>query len=108
MGSRGEPAIRRLAVANHHAGEVLAEQIGGLRIAASRLDLVDGRLRGCRHPQPVEPAGDLPAGFVGRDDGTVADLMLQGRIGRLRVPAGPLVNYQGNSPIWGSTSSRFS
>ena len=90
MGSGGEPAIRVPAVADDHVGEVLAEQIGGLRIAASGLDLVDGRLGGCHDPQPVEPAGDLPAGFVGRDDGTVADLVLQGRIGRLRVPAGPV------------------
>ena len=35
MGSGGEPAIRGPAVADDHAGEVGAEQIGGLRIAAS-------------------------------------------------------------------------
>ena len=89
MGSGGEPAIRGPAVADDHADEVLAEQIGGLRIAASGLDLVDSRLGGCHDPQPVEPAGDLPAGFVWRDDGTLADLVPQGRIGRLHVPAGP-------------------
>ena len=99
MGSGGEPAIRSPAVADDHAGEVFAEQIGGLRIAASGLDLVDGPLGSRRDPQPVEPAGDLPAGFVRRDDGTVADLMLQGRIGWLRV--------QDVSPSAFSSSGKF-
>ena len=51
MGSGGKPAIRCPAVADDHAGEVGAEQIGDLRIAASGLDLVDGRLGGRHDPQ---------------------------------------------------------
>ena len=43
-GAPREPAIRGPAVADEHGGEVSAEQIGGLRITAAGLDLVDGRL----------------------------------------------------------------
>ena len=54
-----------------------------------RRNRVDGRLRGSRDPQPMEPAGDLPAGFVGRDDdGAVPELVLQVCKGRLRVTGG--------------------
>ena len=88
VGGRGELPIRRPAIADEHACEVVAEQGGSLRVTPSGFDGVDRR-RGCRRgPQPLEASANLPPGLVGRDDGAAANLLAQGRIGRLRPPTG--------------------
>ena len=69
----GELAVRRPAVALQDAGVVGAEHPRRLRKAAPVLDRVDRRVRRRKGPEPVRMAADLPAGFIGRDDGTAAD-----------------------------------
>ena len=60
------------------------------RMAPSGLNGVDSGLRRGHGPQPITPAGDLPAGFVGRDDGAAAELLLQSHISRLRLAGSPV------------------
>ena len=90
MSGRGELPIRRPAVADDHAGEVGAEQGRRLPIAPAGLDHADGRTRGRRDPQPLEPAADLPAGFVARGNRAVPNLTLQLPIGRPRLTGGAI------------------
>jgi hypothetical protein len=57
-----EGAVRSPAVPHQEASEVLAQDPRGLLEPAARLDRVDGDRLGHEHPQPLERAGDLPAG----------------------------------------------
>jgi hypothetical protein len=54
MDRLGEAPIGRPAIANHHAGEVLAEQRRGFGKPAARLNRVDGRLRRGDRPEPLQ------------------------------------------------------
>lgn len=83
-----EAPIGRPAVADHHTGEVLAEQRRGFGKPAARLDRVDGRVRRGDGPKPLQRAGDLPAGLIGCDDGTPADRVAERVIRGLRLPRG--------------------
>ena len=83
-------SVRRPAVALQDAGVVGAEHPGGLRKPAPVFNGVGGGGRRGKRPQPVRVAADLPAGFVGRDDRTAADLGAQRLIRRLRVARGPM------------------
>ncbi len=83
-------AVGRPAVALQDAGIVSAEHGGGLCKTAPVLNRIDGRLRGHEGPEPLEVAADLPAGFMGRDDGTAADRRAEHRVGRLRLARGAM------------------
>lgn len=83
MNRVGEAPIGRPAVADHHAGEVFAEQRRGFGKPAARLNRVDGRIRRGDGPEPLQRAGDLPAGLIGCDDRTAADRVAE------RVICGP-------------------
>ena len=77
-----EAAIRRPSVAHEHTDVVGPQHRGGVGEPAARADGVDRRLRGDERPQPVALAADAPARLVRRDDGRVADLLAQFRVGR--------------------------
>ena len=78
--------IRRPAVALQDAGVVGAQHVRRLRKAAPVLDGVCRRGRRGKGPEPVRVAADFPAGFIGGDHRTAADLRAQGRVGRQRLP----------------------
>jgi hypothetical protein len=82
--------IRRPPIADDDAREAPAEQPRCLRIAAASLDAVDRRVRRRHRPQPVQPSGNFPPGFIGGYNGTAANLLAQGGIGRARLPGGPV------------------
>ena len=90
MGGLGKASIRRPAVADEHAVEVRPQQVGGLLVASSGLNRVDGRLRRDGSPEPLQVAADLPPGFVRGDDRAVADLAQQFGIGQLGTAGGPV------------------
>jgi len=77
-----EAAIGVPAIAHERAGEVRPQDGGRLLEAAPRQDGVDGRVRRGKGPQPVQPAPDFPAGFIGTDDVTLPHLRAQRSIGR--------------------------
>src|SRR5229473_5598171 len=83
-----ETPIGRPAVADDHAGEILAEQRRGFGKPAARLNRVDGRIRRGDRPEPLQRAGDLPAGLIGCDDGTPADRVAERVIRGLRLTCG--------------------
>ena len=85
MESLCEAAIRRPAIADDNAREVTAQQDLGFGIAAALLNGIDRRLRGRDGPEPLQAAGDFPAGFVRRHDGAASNLLAQGGIGRPRL-----------------------
>jgi len=80
-----EPTVGGPAVADQDAIELGAERRGCLVEAAPVLDGVDGRRGRDKGPQPVQPRGDFPAGFIRRDDRTPAHLLAQAVVGRLRA-----------------------
>ena len=80
-----EAPIGRPPVADEHAVEVGPQDGAGVVEPAAGADGVDGGVRGGEHPQPVALAADAPAGFVRGDDGRVADLLAQRRVGRRGV-----------------------
>ena len=84
----GEAPIGRPAIADNHAGEVLAEQRCGFGKPAARLNRIDGRIRRGDGPEPLQRAGDLPAGLIGCDDGTPADRVAERVIRGLRLTRG--------------------
>ena len=84
----GEAAIGRPAIADDHAGKVLAEQRCGFGKPAARLNRVDGCLRRCDGPEPLQRAGDLPAGLIRCDDGTPADRVAERVIRGVRLTRG--------------------
>ena len=77
----GEAAIRRPPVADQHAGEVRAQDRGRVVKAAPGANRIHGGLWCRKRPQPVQHRADAPAGFIGTDDGTPADLGTQGVVG---------------------------
>ena len=77
----GEAAIRRPSVADQHAG-VVAQDRGCVVKAAPGTNRIHGGLGRRERPQPVQHGADTPAGFIGRNDGTLADLGAQGAVGR--------------------------
>src|SRR5712691_9036958 len=83
-----EAPIGRPAIADDHAGEILAEQCRSFGKPAARLNRVNGRLRRCDSPEPLQRAGDLPAGLIGRDDRTPADRIAERGIRGLRLTSG--------------------
>jgi hypothetical protein len=83
-----ETPIGRPAIADNHASEILAEQRRGFDKPAARLNRVDGRIRRGDSPEPLQRAGDLPAGLIGGDDGTATDRVAERVICGLRLPRG--------------------
>jgi len=83
-----EAPIGRPAVADDHAREIFAEQRRGVGKSAARLNRVDRRLRRGDRPEPLQRAGDLPAGLIGGDDGTPADRVAERVIRGLRLTCG--------------------
>jgi hypothetical protein len=80
-----ETPIRRPAIADDDAGEVLAEQRRGFGKPAAGLNRVDGRRWRRDGPQPLQRPTDLPAGLIGCDDGTPADRLTERVIRGLRL-----------------------
>ena len=80
-----EAPIGRPPVADEHGVEVGLQDGERVVETAARADGVDGGVRGGKHPEPVALAADAPAGLVRGDDGCVADLLAQRRVGRLGV-----------------------
>lgn len=85
-----ELPVRRPAVALQHAGIVRAEDGGRLGKAPPVLNRIDGRVAGGEGPEPVIVAADLPARFIGGDDGAATDRGAEDRVGRLRLARGPV------------------
>jgi hypothetical protein len=85
-----EAAIRRPAVADQDAGEVGAQDGGGLVEAAAMLNRIDGRIGRDEGPQPMQAAADLPSRFIRGDDRTPADGLAQRGVGRGRLARGPM------------------
>ena len=77
-----ESAIGRPSIADQHAAEVRAQDRGRVVKAAPGTNRIHGGLRRRERPQPVQHGADAPAGFIGTDDGTPADLGTQGGVGR--------------------------
>ena len=82
MQCRGEAAIGRPPVPHQDAVEVGAQDLGRLVKTAPLANRIHRGVRGRERPQPVPHRADAPAGFVWADDGTPADLLAQGGIGR--------------------------
>jgi len=78
-----ELPVGRPAVALQHTGIVGAEHPRRLGKTAPVFDRVGRGVRCRKRPQPVRMATNLPAGFIGRNDGTAAHLRAQRVIGRL-------------------------
>ena len=78
----GESAIRRPPVADQDTGEVRAQDGGRVVKTAPGTNRIHGGLWRRERPQPVQHGADAPAGFIGTDDGTPADLGTQGPVGR--------------------------
>lgn len=83
-----EPAIGRPAIAHERAGEVGAEDRGGLLESATRQDRIDRRVRRGEGPEPVQATAHFPSGFIGADDLALADLGAQPVIGGTRAGGG--------------------
>ena len=81
----GVAAVHHPPVAHEHAVEVGPEDRLRVVESAARADGVDGRRRGDGRPQPVADGADAPTGLIGRDHGSVADLLAQLLVGRPRV-----------------------
>ena len=62
-------------------------------------NVIDGRVRGGIRPQPVQHGADAPAGFIGADHGTPADLGTQSRVGRGGHTGGAMQRL--HEPAWG-------
>ena len=77
-----EAAIGRPAIADQHAGEVRAQDRGRVVKATPGANRIHGGRRRGKRPQPVQHGADTPAGFIGTDDGTPADLRAQSAVGR--------------------------
>ncbi len=77
-----ESSIGRPAIADKNPGKVGTEHGGGFLKAAAGLNGVRRRVGGGIRPQPLQPRGHFPAGFVGRDDGTATNGFAERRIGR--------------------------
>ena len=78
----GEAAIGRPAIANQHTVEVRAQDRGRVVKAPPGANRIHGGRRRRKRPQPVQHGADAPAGFIGTDDGTPADLGTQRAVGR--------------------------
>ena len=78
----GEAAIGRPAIANQHTVEVRAQDRGRVVKAPPGANRIHGGRRRRKRPQPVQHGADAPAGFIGTDDGTPADLGTQRVVGR--------------------------
>lgn len=87
----GEASVRRPPIALDHPGEPLAEDLGGLLIAAAGGDQVHGHgAIADEHPQPLPMPGDPPAGLIRGERRATAHRdreRLIGRLGRVREPA---------------------
>ena len=86
----GEVPIRLPAVADQHAGIVVADDRRGLREPAARLNGVDRGQRRRDRPQPLQIGVDAPARLVHRDDRTAAHGGGQMIVGRLGDAGGAL------------------
>jgi len=80
-----ELPIRCPPVPYEGAREVRAEQRRRLVEAAAGLYGVDGRARRDGDPQPLQLGAHAPAGFIGRDDGTLPNGVQERGIGRGRL-----------------------
>ena len=78
----GEATIRRPPIPHQDTVEVRPQHRGRLVEATPRADPIHRGLRGRECPQPVPHRTDAPAGFVGADHGTAADLLAQRGVGR--------------------------
>ena len=78
----GEAAIRRPPIPHQDAVEVRTQHLGRFVEATPRTNPIHRGLRGRERPQPVPHRTDAPAGFVGADHGTAADLLAQRGVGR--------------------------
>ena len=65
MAGGGELPIRLPPVADEDAGIIGANHRGRLREPAPGLNDVDGRVRGDKHPEPLQIRADAPTGFIG-------------------------------------------
>src|SRR5260370_34131968 len=77
-----EAAVGAPAVAEQGPVEVGAEDGKSLVVAAAVHDPIDGGCLSDEDPQPLQVPTDLPAGFVGGDDGGALDLTGEGVVGR--------------------------
>lgn len=77
--------VRRPAVALQDAAVAGPEHARRLGKAAPVFDRVGRGVRGGKSPQPVGMAADLPARFIGRDDGTAAHRGAERLVGGLRL-----------------------
>ena len=90
MSSADKLPIRRPAVTDEDTRIVGAERPRRLREPAAVFDRIRRRVGRREGPQPVRVATDLPAGFIGCDDWTAADVRAQRRIRRLRLARCPM------------------
>ena len=80
-----EAAVRRPPIARKHAGEVLAEDRGGIAKPAAGANRVDGGVGRGERPEPVQGARHFPARLVWTHDRTAADLGTERLVGRRRA-----------------------
>lgn len=85
-----EAAIRRPPVADDHAGERPAEQSHRFRIATTGLDAIDRGVRRRDRPEPVQTAGDFPAGFIRRHHRAAANLVAERDVRGPCLPRGAM------------------
>lgn len=91
-----EEIVRRPAVVTHASVVVRSQnRLGYIMAPAGTNHTERGRWRD-EYPQPLQPAGDLPAGFVRIDKVTPSHDLLNRLIGRL-VPFGDTKDYLGRS-----------
>lgn len=93
----GESAIRRPPVTHEDAIEVRAQDRGRVVKAPTGTNRVHGGVWCRKRPEPVEHGADPPPGFIGTDDGTPANLVAQGGIGR-RGDAGGAMQHVHQTP----------
>jgi hypothetical protein len=99
VGGVGELPVRRPAITLDDPGIALAEDRGGILVATTWCDPVDGDLVADERPQPGPSPADPPAGLVGGDDRAGPDPIHQGAVGRRSPSARPRQRL--DHPAWG-------
>lgn len=103
----GELPVRLPAVMLQDAGELGANDAGGLSETAAGIDAVHRRVGGDERPQPLHVGLDAPAGFIDRHNRAAADGGAQGLISRVGLARRAVPRRAPGRPASPSSESGF-